>query len=106
MTSTAAFIVRRLKYMLSGWGSIGVIYFLTNSKDQTSAFMLQPSTIDRWFVFDPNALWLYLSFFALVPLGYLLCNERRTNLVDKSHALIGIGRSIGLRSLADDNGVS
>ena len=91
MTSTAAFIVRRMKYMLSGWGSIGVIYFLTNSKDQTSAFMLQPSAIDRWFVFDPNALWLYLSFFALVPLGYLLCNEQRAIWLTKAMHLSALG---------------
>ena len=94
MTYTTRAIFQRLMCLLSGWGSIVVIYVLTSSKDQTSAFMLQPSAIDRWFRFDPNAIWLYVSFFALVPVSYLLCAEERTAWLTRAMQLSALGAGL------------
>lgn len=94
MNSGARAFSRRLWNMFSGWGSICVVYFLTNSKDQAAAFMLQPSAIDRLFSFDPNAIWLYLSFFALVPIGYLVAEEKRIQWLTRAMQLAALGAGL------------
>jgi len=62
--------VFRLRQMLLGWGCVGLIY---NSTDrwQAPGTVLQPGAIDRLIPFDPAGVWLYLSFFLLIPLAYL-----------------------------------
>lgn len=84
----------RLWTMLTGWGAVGLIYSLTSSQDQASAIMLQPSAIDLWFDFDPNAIWLYLSFFPLVALAYLFCPQTRLIWLARSMQLSALGAGI------------
>ncbi|MCC4040470.1 phosphatase PAP2 family protein [Escherichia coli] len=71
-------LLLRLKQMLLGWGTVGVIYNISDSL-QGEGYQLTPSVIDNLIAFSPSAVWLYLSFFLLVPLGYLsapLCHLR------------------------------
>lgn len=68
----------RLKQMLLGWGTVGVIYNFSDYL-QGEGYQLTPSIIDNLIAFSPSAVWLYLSFFFIVPLGYLstpLCHLR------------------------------
>ncbi|TBR62688.1 MULTISPECIES: phosphatase PAP2 family protein [unclassified Escherichia] len=71
-------LLLRLKQMLLGWGTVGVIYNFSDSL-QGEGYQLTPSVIDNLIAFSPSAVWLYLSFFLIVPLGYLstpLCHLR------------------------------
>lgn len=64
--------------MLLGWGTVGVIYNFSDYL-QGEGYQLTPSIIDNLIAFSPSAVWLYLSFFFIVPLGYLstpLCHLR------------------------------
>ncbi|ALB63053.1 Ser/Thr and Tyr protein phosphatase (dual specificity) [Cronobacter condimenti 1330] len=61
----------RLKALLLGWGSVGVVYSATDLL-QRAGHKLPPLWIDRLIDFSPSAVWLYLSFFILIPLGYWL----------------------------------
>lgn len=63
-------LLLRLKQMLLGWGTVGVIYNFSDYL-QGQGYQLTPSVIDNLIAFSPSAVWLYVSFFILVPLGYL-----------------------------------
>ncbi len=52
----------RLKQMLLGWGTVGVIYNFSDYL-QGEGYQLTPSIIDNLIAFSPSAVWLYLSFF-------------------------------------------
>jgi len=66
----------RLKQMLLGWGFVGLVYN-TSDRWQAAGLVLQPGPIDRLIPFDPAGVWLYLSFFALIPIAYFRCPEYR-----------------------------
>lgn len=61
----------RLKALLLGWGSVGVVYAATDVL-QHAGYKLPPMWVDTLMDFSPSAIWLYLSFFILIPLGYFL----------------------------------
>ncbi|ELY2795020.1 phosphatase PAP2 family protein [Cronobacter dublinensis] len=61
----------RLKALLLGWGSVGVVYSTTDML-QRAGYKLPPLWVDTLLDFSPSAIWLYLSFFILIPLGYWL----------------------------------
>ncbi|MBC8951406.1 phosphatase PAP2 family protein [Xenorhabdus sp. PB62.4] len=66
----------RLLCCLLGWGMVGGVYQLTASyqmKGYDQATILPLSVIDQWIAFSSNGVWLYLSFFLLIPLAYLFC---------------------------------
>ncbi|PHM45049.1 inositol phosphorylceramide synthase [Xenorhabdus mauleonii] len=72
--------IERLGYRLLccvfGWGTVGIIYKLTANYQKngySQAKILPPSFIDEWIVFSSGGVWLYLSFFLLIPLSYLFC---------------------------------
>ncbi|QUY46433.1 inositol phosphorylceramide synthase [Serratia plymuthica] len=83
-------ILFRLRQMLLGWGFVGVIY---SSADlwQGVGQRLSPSAIDRWIPFSPAAVWLYLSFFILIPLGYLLAPVHRVKWLATAMQLTALG---------------
>ncbi|TQI81020.1 PAP2 superfamily protein [Serratia fonticola] len=62
----------RLWQMLLGWGFVGLIYSCSD-RWQGAGYQLTPSWVDRAIPFSPHAVWLYLSFFLIIPLCYLLC---------------------------------
>ena len=64
----------RLWWMLWGWGTVGVIYFLTD-RWQGEAQLVPETWIDQAMAYDQGAVWGYFSFFVLIPIAYL-CAER------------------------------
>lgn len=60
----------RLRQMLFGWGSVGVVYNLSD-RFQGTGQVLEPGFIDRLIPYSPHAVWPYLSFFLIVPLAFL-----------------------------------
>lgn len=75
MTNKALFI--RLIYCLIGWGTVGIVYRYTGQVVD-NANVLTPSSIDNAVQFSSNAIWLYLSFFLFIPLGYFCSPMERT----------------------------
>jgi hypothetical protein len=96
----------RLWMMLTGWGAVGLVYSLTSSQDQASAIMLQPSAMDLWFDFDPNAIWLYLSFFSARCIGLFTLSGSAFALAGTFHAALCIRRRCSVYILANDNDLS
>lgn len=80
----------RLWQMLLGWGFVGVIYSSTD-RLQGVGTLLPPSAIDRWIPFSPTAIWLYLSFFIIIPLGYLLAPIPRVRWLRAAMQLTALG---------------
>ena len=61
----------RFIYCLLGWGTVGIVYQYTGQVTG-QAHVLSPSELDNAVPFSPDAIWLYLSFFLFIPLGYFL----------------------------------
>lgn len=87
-------LYERLWYMLTGWGSIALVYGLTSSQDQSAGIMLKPSAIDLWFDFNPNTIWIYLSFFLLMSLAYLTCKNQYLVWLARSMQFSALGAGI------------
>ena len=66
----------RLWHMAWGWGAIGVAYVLAMAVEGRGT-PLAESAVDRAVPFDVGGVWLYLSFFLLVPAGYLFAAPSR-----------------------------
>ncbi|OJA50622.1 phosphatase PAP2 family protein [Burkholderia ubonensis] len=66
----------RLHALALGWGAVGVAYTLS-SLLQGPGTVLAESALDRLVPFDPRGVWLYLSFFALIPYAYLRADAAR-----------------------------
>ncbi|WP_431222016.1 phosphatase PAP2 family protein [Serratia sp. L9] len=82
-------VTYRLWQMLLGWGFVGLVY---NSSDrwQGAGYQLTPSWIDRAIPFSPHAVWLYLSFFLIIPLCYLICPLNRIKWLRSSMQLAAL----------------
>lgn len=80
----------RLRHMLLGWGAVGIVYSLSD-RLQGEGYRLAPMAIDSWIPFSPSAIWLYLSFFLIVPLGYLLVPRQRLRWLATAMQLSALG---------------
>ena len=60
----------RLLHLLAGWGSVGLVYFSSDLL-QGQGVLLPETAIDRAIPYTDAAIWLYLSFFILIPYAYL-----------------------------------
>ncbi|BEO42841.1 acid phosphatase [Serratia marcescens] len=80
----------RLWHMLLGWGTVGIVYNLTD-RLQGAGTLLPPSALDRAIPFNPTAIWLYLSFFLIVPAGYLLAPLPRITWLTRAMQLTALG---------------
>lgn len=80
----------RLWQMLLGWGTVGIVYNLTD-RLQGAGTLLPPSALDRALPFSPSAIWLYLSFFLIVPAGYLLAPLQRIKWLTLAMQLTALG---------------
>ncbi|BEM58411.1 acid phosphatase [Serratia marcescens] len=80
----------RLWQMLLGWGTVGIVYNLTD-RLQGAGTLLPPSALDRAIPFNPTAIWLYLSFFLIVPAGYLLAPLPRITWLTRAMQLTALG---------------
>jgi hypothetical protein len=76
--------------MFFGWGAVGVVYSLSD-RLQGEGYHLAPMAIDQWIPFSPSAIWLYLSFFLIVPLGYLLVPCERLRWLARAMQLSALG---------------
>ena len=63
--------MRRLLALIMGWGSVGAVYGLC-AFFQGPGYVIQESALDRLVTFNPQGIWLYLSFFGLIPTAYFL----------------------------------
>ncbi|KAA9000149.1 inositol phosphorylceramide synthase [Affinibrenneria salicis] len=75
--------------MLYGWGAVGVVYHLS-ARLQGPGTLLPDGWIDRLIPFSPTGIWLYLSFFLIVPLAYLSCPPARLNWLRRSMQLTAL----------------
>ncbi|HGN1704479.1 TPA: phosphatase PAP2 family protein [Providencia rettgeri] len=66
----------RLLCCFIGWGTVGIVYNYTG-QPTNKAHILTPSLVDNAFIFAPEAVWFYLSFFVFIPLGYFCCAKER-----------------------------
>lgn len=63
----------RLKWMLFGWGFVGIMYIASHYVQQ-QGLILPLTWVDVWLPYQQWALWPYLSFFVLIPWAYLRGN--------------------------------
>lgn len=73
----------RLTHMILGWGGVGLIYSATGSL-QGQGTILPETALDRMIPYDPNGIWLYLVFFALVPYAYFSIDADRVRWLMRS----------------------
>lgn len=66
----------RLRAMALGWGAVGVAYTLSGIVQGSGTFIAE-SALDRRILFDPSGVWIYLSFFVLIPYAYLCADIHR-----------------------------
>lgn len=76
-TPTQMPLSSRLTSMVVGWGAIGITYTISGQRDAATAHLLTPTAIDLWFNFNPSTIWVYMSFFVFVPLGFLCAPSHR-----------------------------
>ncbi|MFM2087075.1 MAG: hypothetical protein RLZZ237_1944 [Pseudomonadota bacterium] len=66
----------RLLYLLAGWGSVGLVYFSSDFL-QGQGTLLPETALDLAIPYSDTAIWLYLSFFILIPYAYLVADALR-----------------------------
>lgn len=72
----SASVFVRLRDMLIGWGTVGVIYTFSGFW-QGIGWVLPESALDRMIAFNPAGIWLYMSFFVFVPYAFLRVDASR-----------------------------
>ncbi|MFQ1702140.1 phosphatase PAP2 family protein [Loktanella agnita] len=77
----------RFAFMAMGWGAIGVVYTISGQRGAETAHRLVPTAIDRWFSFNPDMIWIYMSFFLFVPLGYFCTSPQRVKWLSSVMAI-------------------
>ena len=76
----------RLLYLLAGWGSVGLVYFSSDLL-QGQGVILPETMIDRAIAYSDAAIWLYLSFFILIPYTYLVVSPARVRWLARAMAV-------------------
>jgi len=61
--------IERFYAMLLGWGSVALVYLCTGWLSVEPA-IIPEIWLDRQLTFSASAIWLYLSFFVLIPYTY------------------------------------
>ena len=77
---------KRLLYLLAGWGSVGLVYFSSDLL-QGQGVLLPETALDRAIPYTDAAIWLYLSFFLLIPYVYLAADAPRVRWLARAMAL-------------------
>ena len=77
---------KRLLYLLAGWGSVGLVYFSSDLL-QGQGVILPETVIDRAIAYSDAAIWLYLSFFVLIPYTYLVVSPARVRWLARAMAV-------------------
>ena len=76
----------RLLHLLAGWGSVGLVYFSSDLL-QGQGVLLPETALDRAIPYTDAAIWLYLSFFLLIPYVYLAADAPRVRWLARAMAL-------------------
>lgn len=76
----------RLLYLLAGWGSVGLVYFSSDLL-QGPGVLLPETALDRAIRYTDSAIWLYLSFFILIPYAYLAAQPARVRWLARAMAI-------------------
>lgn len=79
-------LLTRLLYLLAGWGSVGLVYFSSDLL-QGQGVLLPETSIDRAIAYSDAAIWLYLSFFILIPYTYLVATPQRVRWLARAMAV-------------------
>ena len=79
----------RLLHLLAGWGSVGLVYFSSDLL-QGQGVLLPETAIDRAIPYSDSAIWLYLSFFILIPYAYLAADAARVRWLARAMALSAV----------------
>lgn len=80
---------KRLLYLLAGWGSVGLVYFSSDLL-QGQGVILPETVIDRAIAYSDAAIWLYLSFFVLIPYTYLVVSPARVRWLARAMAVSAV----------------
>ncbi|KAB8059843.1 inositol phosphorylceramide synthase [Janthinobacterium sp. FT14W] len=86
MNDTSMTVRSRLLHLLAGWGSVGLVYFSSDLLQGQGA-LLPETAIDRAIAYNDGAIWLYLSFFILIPYAYLAADAARVRWLARAMAL-------------------
>ena len=79
-------LLTRLLYLLAGWGSVGLVYFSSDLL-QGEGMLLPETFVDRAIAYSDAAIWLYLSFFILIPYTYLVATPQRVRWLARAMAI-------------------
>jgi hypothetical protein len=83
-------LLTRLLHLLAGWGSVGLVYFSSDWLQGQGALLphiLPETLIDRAIAYSDAAIWLYLSFFILIPYTYLVATPQRVRWLARAMAM-------------------
>ncbi len=61
-------LATRLRHMALGWCSVGLVYGICGAL-QGVGTVVPETALDRAIPFSTSGIWLYVSFFALIPAG-------------------------------------
>lgn len=86
MNPTSMTVRGRLLHLLAGWGSVGLVYFSSDLL-QGQGVLLPETALDRAVAYTDAAIWLYLSFFVLIPYAYLAADAARVRWLARAMAL-------------------
>src|SRR5450830_130755 len=86
MNPSSMTLACRLLHQLVGWGSVGLVYFSSDVL-QGQGILLPETALDRAIPYSDAAIWLYLSFFLLIPYAYLAADAARVRWLARAMAL-------------------
>ena len=86
MNPSSMTLACRLLHLLAGWGSVGLVYFSSDVL-QGQGVLLPETALDRAIPYTDAAIWLYLSFFVLIPYAYLAADAARVRWLARAMAL-------------------
>lgn len=81
--------LNRFGQMLAGWGTVGVVYTAAGLFQGAGA-VLPETALDRLIPFNPAGVWLYLSFFLLVPYAYFTVDAERLQWLRRAMQLCAL----------------
>lgn len=76
-------LVTRLRHMALGWCSVGLVYGICGAL-QGVGTVVPETALDRAIPFSTSGIWLYVSFFALIPLAYLQADMSRLPWLERA----------------------
>ena len=75
--------------MLLGWGPTGVLYTL-GALTPLQRTILPETRLDHAIPFSPAGVWVYLSFFALIPLTYFVSSDETLKWLKKTMQICAV----------------